>query len=62
MAKTKTQYFQIRATEQDKELANKLAEVYGVSVSDLIRFALMYVDKERPDFTITISPQKQDRF
>lgn len=49
-------YLQIRATEDDKKLANDLAEDYGISMSELVRFALKYIDAQRPALTITITP------
>ncbi len=46
-------FLMVRADDEDKEKAKALAGIYGVSVSDLMRFALRYVDKERPDMTLT---------
>jgi len=53
----KETYLQIRATEDDKRLAKELAEDYGIGVSELVRFALKYIDAQRPALTITITPQ-----
>lgn len=46
---------QIRASEEERELAKTLAEDYGTNVSDLIRMALAYVNENRPKLTLTIS-------
>ncbi len=45
--------FQIRLTDEDREMFEELARVYpGLSKSDLVRFALEHVLRERPTFTI----------
>lgn len=59
MAKEK--YLQWRADESDRALAKRLADDYGVNVSVLFRFALNYIDANRPPLTITINPQKRSK-
>lgn len=56
----KEKFLMVRANEEDKELAKALADDYGVSTSDLMRFALQYINAERPPMTITrvIKPSK----
>lgn len=50
-------YLQIRVTEEDKALVKDLAGEYNVSVSELVRFALIYINEQRPALTITLTPQ-----
>ena len=51
----KKNYIQIRVNESDSELVQRLAQDYGVSVSDLVRFSLHYIDSVRPAFTVSYS-------
>lgn len=53
---TKHKYIQVRMNDEDKKLAERLSIDYNVSVSELVRFALMYLDDHRPALTITITP------
>ena len=57
----KNAFLMIRAGEEEKAMAKELAEVYGVSTSELLRFALRYVEETRPEMTMTyvIKPGKQ---
>jgi replication initiation and membrane attachment protein DnaB len=50
---SKEAWLQVRTTEDDKRLAKDLAKDYGVSLSELIRFALKHLDEQRPSFTVT---------
>ncbi len=58
---TKAKYLQWRATEEDRALVQELADEYGVSISELFRFAVKYVDTHRPPMEITtvIRPSKK---
>lgn len=51
-----SQQLALRITPEDKALAESLAKEYNVSVSELIRFALLYINNVRPALTITITP------
>lgn len=57
---SKGKFLMIRATEEDKVVAQRLSDVYGVSVSEIVRFAMRYIDMHRPDMSIThvIKPGK----
>lgn len=46
---------QWRADEDDRALASRLAAYYGVNVSDLFRFALSYIDAQKPALAMTIT-------
>lgn len=59
MAKVK--YIQWRADDNDRALAQRLAIEYGVTVSDLFRFALNYIDTQRPPLTLTITSASRNK-
>lgn len=59
MAKEK--YWQVRADDNDRAMAKRLADDYGVNISALFRFALTYIDAKRPALTMTITPQRKSR-
>jgi predicted DNA binding CopG/RHH family protein len=52
----RTKWLQIRVSKDELENVKRLADVYGLDVSDFIRYAIRWIDDERPE--MSIAPRK----
>jgi hypothetical protein len=50
MAKEKS--LQVRIGDEEEKILNDLTELYGIDRSTLIRFALQYINEEKPVFQV----------
>ena len=51
-SKTKVKYLQVRLTEDDEAMIDRLTEMYQIDRSALVRFSLSHVLSTRPTFNI----------